>query len=182
MIVGTSHFDNHFHAEVLSVISVVDRKNLVHLELVISGFDWETVSNTIVTTGDRFPPAAEWRTRKHCDGMQPHVYIPIYVAVAEEMLTKADGVQPEYVPEGVKPTVPLRALLAEGVDHLLMAGRCLSADRMAMSAIRVQAASMSTGQAAGEAAAQAALARCSPRALDIGKIKAGLRTRGCVVP
>lgn len=359
-------------------------------ELVISGFGWETVSNTIVVTGDKFPPASEWRTRRHSDGMQPHVYIPVYVAVAEEMLEKAGvvlhyysspasvtregdvwcvkvhsggddrlvrareivdctgsgavaalagaklmdaeerspgafrfnvtgvpprkdwdvpalqkayraaiadgslkegdtrerifgfthftglftnyidtrgegtdgrgavnregraamlrlyrflkkqpgferlqietcaaeagvrettrvkgdyvitlddyvtgrvwpdslcyvfypvdlhskegGVQPKYVPEGVKPTVPLRALLAEGVDHLLMAGRCLSADRLAMSAIRVQAACMSTGQAAGEAAAQAALRRCSPRALDIEAVKAGLRKRGCVVP
>lgn len=105
-----------------------------------------------------------------------------YVFYPVDLHTKEKGVDPKYLPIGVKPTIPLRALLAKGVDHVLMAGRCLSADRMAMSAIRVQAACMATGQAAGEVAAQAALTNRSPRAVPLDEIKSGLRARGCTVP
>ena len=105
-----------------------------------------------------------------------------YVFYPVDMHSKDGGVQPKYLAEGVKPTVPYRALIAKGVDHLLMAGRCLSADRVAMSAIRVQASCMATGQAAGEAAAIAARKGCSPRAVPVEEIKAGLRARGCIVP
>lgn len=97
-------------------------------------------------------------------------------------LHAADGVRPQPLKEGVRPTVPLRALVARGVDHLLVAGRCLSADRVAMAAIRVQAACMATGQAAGEVAACAARRGCSPRAVPLDEVKRGLRARGCIVP
>ncbi|MDO4366392.1 MAG: FAD-dependent oxidoreductase, partial [bacterium] len=53
----------------------------------------------------------------------------------------------------VYPTVPYRALLPAGVEHLLVAGRCLSADRRAFAAQRLCAPAMSTGQAAGAAGA-----------------------------
>ncbi|MGN0847955.1 MAG: FAD-dependent oxidoreductase [Kiritimatiellia bacterium] len=105
-----------------------------------------------------------------------------YVFYPVDLHTKDGGVQPKYLAEGVKPTIPYRALLVKGVDHMLVAGRCLSADRMAMSAIRVQASCMSTGQAAGEAAALAARKGCSPRDVPVEEIKAGLRARGCIVP
>lgn len=105
-----------------------------------------------------------------------------YVFYPVDQHSRDGGVQPRDLAEGVKPTVPYRALIAKGVDHLLMAGRCLSADRVAMSAIRVQAACMSTGQAAGEAAAIAAKKGCSPRDVPVEEIKAGLRARGCIVP
>ena len=92
------------------------------------------------------------------------------------------GVQPKPLEPGVKPTVPYRCLLPKGVDHVLVAGRCFSADRVAMSAARVQATCMATGQAAGEAAALAAKRGVAPRDLPAGDIKAGLRARGCIVP
>jgi len=105
-----------------------------------------------------------------------------YVFYPVDMHVKGKGVVPQELPVGVVPTVPLRALLPKGIDHMLMAGRCLSADRQAMSGIRVQAACMATGQAAGEAAAIAARKGCAPRKLDPEEIKAGLRSHGCIVP
>ena len=50
---------------------------------------------------------------------------------------------------GVVPTIPYRALIPKGSDHLLVAGRCISGDLEASSAYRVQASCMATGQAAG---------------------------------
>lgn len=54
--------------------------------------------------------------------------------------------------------VPYRALYADGFHNLLVAGRCISADKTAFASLRVQATCMGTGQAAGVAAALAAAA------------------------
>lgn len=51
--------------------------------------------------------------------------------------------------------VPYRALYAPGFGNLLVAGRCISADKTAFASLRVQATCMGTGQAAGIAAALA---------------------------
>ena len=48
--------------------------------------------------------------------------------------------------------VPYRALICD-IDNLLVAGRCISADKQAFASLRVQASCMGTGQAAGIAAA-----------------------------
>lgn len=50
--------------------------------------------------------------------------------------------------------VPYRALYSPKFDNLLVAGRCISADKQAFASMRVQASCMGTGQAAGIAAAQ----------------------------
>ncbi len=51
--------------------------------------------------------------------------------------------------------VPYRSLCPQGLDNLLVAGRCLSADRPVQSSIRVIPGCFMTGQAAGFAAAMA---------------------------
>ena len=60
--------------------------------------------------------------------------------------TRIDLTKPAYV--------PYRALIAPDYPNLLVAGRCLSADRSAFASLRVMASCMGTGQAAGVAAAQ----------------------------
>ncbi len=82
----------------------------------------------------------------------------------------------------VYPTVPYRALLPAGVEHLLVAGRCLSADRRAFAALRLCAPAMATGQAAGVASALAARTRVAPSALDVGTLKKVLAEHGQIVP
>ena len=52
--------------------------------------------------------------------------------------------------------VPYRALIAPTHSNLIVAGRCLSADKKAFASLRVQASCMDMGQAAGTAAAMAA--------------------------
>ena len=49
--------------------------------------------------------------------------------------------------------VPFRSLIAKGVDNLLVAGRCFSADYHANGCVRIIAACMGMGQAAGTGAA-----------------------------
>jgi len=95
---------------------------------------------------------------------------------------KASGVKPAHLAEGVVPTVPLRALIPKGSRNLLVAGRCLSSDRLANSALRVQGTCMATGQAAGAAAALAARLGVTPGAVPLEELKAVLEAGGAVVP
>ncbi|MET0262869.1 MAG: FAD-dependent oxidoreductase, partial [Rariglobus sp.] len=52
--------------------------------------------------------------------------------------------------------IPLRALIAKDVTNLLMAGRCISGDFLSHASYRVTGNSVSTGEAAGRAAARVA--------------------------
>ena len=52
--------------------------------------------------------------------------------------------------------IPLRALIAKDVTNLFMAGRCISGDFLSHASYRVTGNSVSTGEAAGRAAAQVA--------------------------
>lgn len=94
----------------------------------------------------------------------------------------ATGIHPRQLAPGTVPTIPFRALCAKGVSRLLVAGRCVSSDRAANSGIRVQAACMATGQAAGEAAALAASRGLDPRDLSVGELRRLLARTGHIVP
>jgi hypothetical protein len=65
--------------------------------------------------------------------------------------------------------IPYRTLVPLKIDNLLVAGRCVSAEFHATTAIRIIASSMSTGQAAGTAAVLCLKEHTIPRELD-GKI------------
>lgn len=93
-----------------------------------------------------------------------------------------EGVAPQQLQEGVVPTVPLGALIPRGSQDLLAAGRCVSSDRLANSALRVQAPCMAMGQAAGAAAALAAARGVTPAALPLAALWAVLRDHDARVP
>ena len=81
-----------------------------------------------------------------------------------------------------KGAVPLGALLPQGVPDMLVAGRAISSDHGANSALRVQASCMGMGQAAGVVASLAAARRCDPRDVPLDLIKEHLRGIGHIVP
>ena len=76
--------------------------------------------------------------------------------------------------------VPYRALVANGFPNLLVAGRCISADRQAFASLRVQASCMGMGQAAGVAAAQAVQGKTEVNVLqlDTDRLTSRLREIG----
>ncbi|MFO7870352.1 MAG: FAD-dependent oxidoreductase [Kiritimatiellia bacterium] len=61
-------------------------------------------------------------------------------------------------------------IVAAGVDNLLMAGRCISAEHVAESSLRIQQTCMSTGQAAGVAAALSVGEETTPRELEASRV------------
>ena len=58
--------------------------------------------------------------------------------------------------------IPLRALIAQDVDGLMMAGRCISGDFIAHASYRVTGNAVAMGEAAGLVAAMAAQSRRAP--------------------
>jgi hypothetical protein len=72
--------------------------------------------------------------------------------------------------------------VAKGVDNLLMAGRCISADYVAQSSLRIQQTCISTGQAAGTVAALSLQAGVTPRELDPAAVIKTLKQDRAVEP
>ena len=92
------------------------------------------------------------------------------------------GVTPKPLKRGTVPTVPLRSLVPKGSRNLLIAGRSVSSDRLANSALRVQASCMGMGQAAGAAAALAAQRKTTPLDVPLEDLRKVLREHGAIVP
>lgn len=74
--------------------------------------------------------------------------------------------------------IPFRSLIARDADNLLMAGRCFSADQLALSSARVMTTCAMMGQAAGIAAAWSAARGRSPRELDAIELRRQLESYG----
>lgn len=77
--------------------------------------------------------------------------------------------------------IPYRALLPRGLDNLLVAGRCISGDHVALASYRVQSHAMAIGEAAGTAAALAACSGIVPRKIAPRLLRETLRSQGANV-
>jgi hypothetical protein len=77
--------------------------------------------------------------------------------------------------------LPYRMLVAEGVDNLLVAGRCASMTHDGQSAARVSGACFAMGEAAGSAAALALSGNTPPRDIAVEKLQQALRQQGAFI-
>lgn len=125
--------------------------------------------------GETMITANDYRSGKKFDDAICHAFYPV------DLHTK-NGVKPEPLKPGILPTVPLRALIPKGSRNIIVAGRCVSSDRMANSGLRVQASCMGMGQAAGVAAALAAKAGSTPLEVPLKEIHDLLRKHGAIIP
>ncbi|HEX2238157.1 MAG TPA: FAD-dependent oxidoreductase [Gammaproteobacteria bacterium] len=82
------------------------------------------------------------------------------------------------LPPGEAYDVPLRALIPKGIEHLIVAGRCISGTHEAHSSYRVMPISMATGHAAGVCAALAAKSGKSPRDIPAVEVQQELVRQG----
>lgn len=77
--------------------------------------------------------------------------------------------------------IPYRCIVPERIDHLLIAGRCISATAEALASARIMPSCMALGQAAGIAAALAAEKKLAPRRLDVRQVQSVLKKSGAVI-
>jgi len=92
------------------------------------------------------------------------------------------GVEQEFVKGGRIPTIPLGALIPKGTERLLVAGRSLASDRLAHSALRVEASCMAMGQAAGAAAALGVRMGIPSREVPLEELRKLLKAHDAIVP
>ena len=79
-------------------------------------------------------------------------------------------------------SVPYGSLVPQGVDNLLVAGRCISTDHKTQGPMRIIPPCMVTGHAAGEAAAISVAAGSTPRTLDVAELQSRLQRQGVPFP
>lgn len=93
---------------------------------------------------------------------------------------EGSGTSHYYFPSGTWYTIPYRSLVprAEDADDLLVGGRCISADHEAQASIRIIPICMTTGEAAGVAAAVAVHDSTTVQSADIRKIRSILTAGG----
>jgi hypothetical protein len=77
--------------------------------------------------------------------------------------------------------LPFRMLVPQGVDNLLMAGRCASMTHEGQSAARVSGACFAMGEAAGTAAALALSGNTMPRDIGVAKLQEVLQQQGAFI-
>ena len=77
--------------------------------------------------------------------------------------------------------IPYRCLVPLELSNVLVAGRCVSADRYVQSSIRVMPGCYITGQAAGMAAVMAA-GDSDVRRVNVGELRSKLREMGAYLP
>ena len=86
----------------------------------------------------------------------------------------------DLVPEDDKPwyDIPFRSLLVRGIDNLMVAGRCLGAEFLVESSLRVQHSARSSGEAAGIGAALALDSGISPHAVNGADVRSIMASKG----
>ena len=77
--------------------------------------------------------------------------------------------------------LPYRMLVPEGIDNLLMAGRCASMTHDGQSAARVSGACFAMGEAAGAAADLALSGNTIPRDIAVEKLQQALQQQGAFI-
>jgi len=78
--------------------------------------------------------------------------------------------------------VPYRILTPQGLDNVLVAGRCVSTDVKVHGSLRVMPGAFITGQAAGMAAAMAAKQEKSTHRVDVKDLQQRLKSFGAFLP
>ncbi len=117
----------------------------------------------------------DYRSGRFFDDAVCYAFYPV------DLHTKT-GVKPQPLKPGTLPTIPLSALIPKGSRNLIVAGRCVSSDRLANSGLRVQAPCMAMGQAAACAAALAARNGSTPGKVPLEQLHSLLREHGAIVP
>lgn len=74
--------------------------------------------------------------------------------------------------------IPYRSLIPKEIGNVIVAGRCVSAEREVLGPVRVMAPCLATGEAAGIAAAQAAQSGRAFRDADVNELRQAIRAHG----
>ncbi len=151
------------------------QKGLEKLEFIPKGGECG-VRETRIIVGDETVTVDDYTSGRIFPEAVCYSFYPIDLHDAEVGLDKRN------LAPGVVPTVPRGALIPRNSRRFLAAGRIISSDRLANSALRIQATCMATGQAAGAIAALAAASGTEPRDVAYSRIRQLLGEHGAILP
>lgn len=97
-------------------------------------------------------------------------------------VSKHPGIYENGYEKGKSYGIPFRSLLPQKTENVIVAGRSIGAEREMMGSVRVMPACYITGQAAGTAAAMAALGGVSLREIDVHMLQSKLVEAGVYLP
>lgn len=133
------------------------------------------VRETVRIVGEKTLAAEDYINGKHFDDAVCYAFYPIDLHVM-------NGIKQRFFEDNKIGEIPYGALIPKGAKRILCAGRCISSDTDANSAIRVQAPCMATGQAAGCAAAISAKNNISVKEVPFSLLCRSLEGIGAIVP
>lgn len=149
------------------------------------------VRETRRIVGDYVLTGEDHQARRHFDDeiSVNSFFIDIHPSWKNRLLEKEgkwswkEEMQDSWLLPGETHGIPFRCLIPKGVDNLLVAGRSVSSDRIAQSAIRVMPVCMTMGEAAGVAAAEAATKHGGEvRKVDAQVLRKHLKELGAYLP
>ncbi|NLB56361.1 MAG: FAD-dependent oxidoreductase [Lentisphaerae bacterium] len=135
------------------------------------------IRESVTIKGKKTVTAEDYEAAIHYDDALCYAFFMI-----DKHLDDGKGILQRPLQHKTIPTIPRGALLPKNSRFLIVAGRCLSSDQDALSALRVQCPCMAMGQAAGAMAAIAAKTGLEPEEQPIAMIHDLLREHGAIVP
>ena len=133
------------------------------------------VRETVRVVGEEQITAEQYLSGEIREDAVCHAFYPID-------LHQEVGIKQIFLENGVVPCVYYGNLVPKNSRRMLVAGRCISSDRDANSALRTQSACMAMGQVAGVAAAICARTGEDVCSVPMNALKDGLRAIGAIVP
>lgn len=133
------------------------------------------VRESVRIKGEKTITAEEYLSGEVCDDSVCYAFYPID-------LHQSVGIKQIFLNEEKIPCVSYGSLVPKGSRRIFVAGRCISSDTDANSALRVQATCMATGQVAGVAAALSAMKNIGVYDLPMNILKNSLNKIGAVIP
>lgn len=133
------------------------------------------VRETVRMVGEKTLTAEEYINGNHFDDSVCYAFYPIDLHVMNDIKQK-------FFEDNKVGEIPYGALIPKGAKHILCAGRCISSDTDANSAVRVQATCMATGQVAGCAASIAAKNNIPVKEVPFSVLCSSLEGMGAIVP
>jgi hypothetical protein len=144
------------------------------------------VRETRRITGDYVLCLSDFESRATFDDEIGRYNYPVDIHMSKPSARDFDSMWKEFhtlrCGKGESYGIPYRALIPRDLDNVLVAGRCLSADRFLQGSIRVMPGCFLTGQAAGVAAAMAAEAKTGVRDIGVDGLQQRLKAMGAYLP
>lgn len=133
------------------------------------------VRETVRIAGETTLTAEDYINGKHFEDSVCYAFYPIDLHIM-------NGIKQKFLEDNIVGEIPYGALIPKGAKRILCAGRCISTDTDANSAVRVQAPCMATGQAAGCAAAISAKKNISVKEVPFHMLCRSLEEIDAIVP